>query len=335
MTSTAKGLHLSITPSPVPAGREPGSATVDWDTGGGSQGEVRVSRDGADERVLSRGAEGTCELAPVVVGSSYVVRLYVEGQRRPAAERTVTRNFWPRPREGRGSKASDPPRGDMSPPTIDLGDLRRTKPISIEYGYERGQPVDRYYIEEFLGRNSDDIHGRVLEVQDASYSMHFGADRVTSVDVLDYTPANPNATLVADLNEARSLPVGAFDCVVLTQTIPVIYELESAISNLYRSLRDNGVLLATFPGISQLTERPGEFFWRLAPSSARRLFAKYFPPEHLEVHARGNVLAAAAFLYGIASDELELDELDEDDPRYDVVVCVRAVRRERTSAAER
>jgi hypothetical protein len=195
--------------------------------------------------------------------------------------------------------------------------------------------VDRYYIEDFLARNADDIHGRVLEVQDASYALHYGADRVTSVDVLDYTASNPNATLVADLNEARSLPAGIFDCVILTQTLPLIRDLENAISNIHSSLRDNGVLLATFPGISQLTETPGDFFWRLTPGSAWHLFGKHFSREQLEVTQRGNVLAAAAFLFGIASDELKIEELEENDPRYDLVVCVRAVRGRQTGHVTR
>src|SRR5947207_406343 len=45
------------------------------------------------------------------------------------------------------------------------------------------------------------------------------------------------------------------------------------------------------------------------------------------VTAEGNVLAAAAFLYGIAADELSAEKLAVHDPNYPVVVCVRAVRR--------
>ena len=37
--------------------------------------------------------------------------------------------------------------------TIDLGDLRRSRPVSKDWGYERGAPIDRYYIEAFLGRS--------------------------------------------------------------------------------------------------------------------------------------------------------------------------------------
>ena len=38
---------------------------------------------------------------------------------------------------------------------VRFGDLRRTEPISREYGYDRGVPVDRYYIERFLARQSE------------------------------------------------------------------------------------------------------------------------------------------------------------------------------------
>ena len=45
------------------------------------------------------------------------------------------------------------------------GNLRRTIPFSASYGFERGQPVDRYYLHRFLNANRDVITGDVLEVQ--------------------------------------------------------------------------------------------------------------------------------------------------------------------------
>src|SRR5690348_8634455 len=33
---------------------------------------------------------------------------------------------------------------------VNFGDLRRLKPISVVWGFDRGRPVDRYYIEQFL-----------------------------------------------------------------------------------------------------------------------------------------------------------------------------------------
>jgi SAM-dependent methyltransferase len=258
--------------------------------------------------VVARGLRGTFTFEPVVVGSTYAVRLYKPQASHPIAEAVVTRNFWPRPRDPDAAPAGYPPREP-----IDFGDLRRIAPVSPEYGFDRGQPIDRYYIERFLAKHAADIHGRVLEVQDTSYASHFGGERVESIAVLDNSTANPVATIVADLNEPVSLPASAFDCVILTQVLPVIRSLDTAVLNVRRCLRDGGVLLATFPGISQLT-----------PNSALQLFGQCFAADDLLISAPGNPLSATAFLFGIASDELSHTELDQDDPRYDVVICVRA-----------
>ena len=37
---------------------------------------------------------------------------------------------------------------------VDWGDLRRTDPVSRDWGYDRGTPIDRRYIEEFLAAHS-------------------------------------------------------------------------------------------------------------------------------------------------------------------------------------
>jgi hypothetical protein len=46
----------------------------------------------------------------------------------------------------------------------------------------------------------------------------------------------------------------------------------------------------------------------------------------VELEGHGNVLTATAFLYGLAADELAADELDFDDPAYDVTIAVRAIK---------
>ena len=78
--------------------------------------------------------------------------------------------------------------GAPAPGQMDLGDLRRLAPLSREFGYDRGQPVDRYYIEAFLAASSGLIRGRVLEIGDRSYTERFGGDRVTQSDVLNVNP---------------------------------------------------------------------------------------------------------------------------------------------------
>ena len=49
--------------------------------------------------------------------------------------------------------------------------------------------------------------------------------------------------------------------------------------------------------------------------SARRLFENAFAPERLLIEGHGNVLAAVAFLEGVAAEELASTDLDYHDPQ--------------------
>src|SRR3954466_14293166 len=61
---------------------------------------------------------------------------------------------------------------------MSVGGLGTSVPLSTEFGFDRGTPIDRYYIEAFLAANAGDVRGRVLEIGDDSYSRQFGADRI-------------------------------------------------------------------------------------------------------------------------------------------------------------
>jgi glycosyltransferase involved in cell wall biosynthesis/SAM-dependent methyltransferase len=213
------------------------------------------------------------------------------------------------------------------PGRVDFGSLRRLAPISRRWGKDRGLPIDRYYIEEFLAANATDIRGRVLEVGDASYTRRFGGDRVTHVDVLHAASGNRNATIVADMARGDALPSAAFDCVILTQVLHVIADPAAAVRTVRRILRPGGVVLATFAGISQISrwdmERWGDS-WRFTTKAARSLFTSEFPPELVSVESHGNVLAAIAFLHGLATRDLRREELDHNDPDYQLLITVRA-----------
>jgi glycosyltransferase involved in cell wall biosynthesis len=211
---------------------------------------------------------------------------------------------------------------------VRLGSLRRLTPVSRHFGYDRGLPVDRYYIERFLQDNAHLISGRVLEVGDAAYSRRFGGDRVTHFDVLNIKPGHPDTTFVGDLAEGHVLPSDAFDCVILTQTLHLIYDLPAAVRTLNRALRPGGSLLATFPGISPISsdEWASTWYWALTPVSARRLFGEAFGEEHIEVTAHGNVLTSTAFLQGMAANELRSRELGVTDPQFPMLITVRAGR---------
>ncbi|MBI1789613.1 MAG: glycosyltransferase [Acidobacteria bacterium] len=214
---------------------------------------------------------------------------------------------------------------------IRFGSLRRLDPVCDRFGLGRGQPIDRRYIESFLAMHADSVSGRVLEIGDDAYSRRFGGDRVIRQDILHVLPGLPGITIVADLANAPHIPLNTFDCIILTQTLHYIYDLRAAVRTLERILKPGGVLLATLPGISRICRDqldPESDCWRFTASSARRLFAECLPAADLRVNTYGNVLAAAAFLYGLASHELSPHELDHHDPDYPVIVAVAAKKRE-------
>jgi SAM-dependent methyltransferase len=215
-------------------------------------------------------------------------------------------------------------------PPVRWSRLRRFTLVSRVFGLDRGQPIDRYYIEAFLQRHSGDIRGRVLEIGDPFYTNKFGRENVTKSDVLHAVAGNPQVTLVGDLTTGQGIPRNTFDCLILTQTLLVIYDVHAAAANCYTALNPGGVLLATVPGISQISrydmDRWGDF-WRFTDASARRLFEDIFGPENVTVVTYGNVRAACAFLQGMAAHELKRKELEVHDPDYQVTIGVRAVKR--------
>jgi len=208
-----------------------------------------------------------------------------------------------------------------------LGAFSQLTPASEIWGFDRGTPVDRYYIERFLAQHDRDIRGSVLEVKDDTYTRRF-LEGVQSIDVVDIDVANPRATVLADLAAAGSIADESFDCFILTQTLHVIYDIEAVVRHAHRILRRDGVLLATVPVISRLRAAGSESpdYWRLTPMACQRLFGDVFGRAHVEVQGHGNVLSAMAFLRGLACEELGEARLDHRDPLFPVLVTVRARR---------
>ncbi|HEY2596255.1 MAG TPA: glycosyltransferase, partial [Chloroflexota bacterium] len=207
---------------------------------------------------------------------------------------------------------------------VRMGDLDRVTPVCADFGFSRGVPVDRYYIEQFLNACAGDIRGRALEIGDASYCNRFG--QVERQDVLHIDPDAPGATLVGDLSQPGVLPDGAFDCLVVTQTIHLVYDMAAAVRELHRSLKPGGVALVTVPGVSSVDGGAwgNAWCWSLTTTSATRLFAEVFGAKHCTVEAHGNVYAATCFLQGLALEEVDARKLDAPDSRYPVIVTVRA-----------
>lgn len=205
------------------------------------------------------------------------------------------------------------------------GHLARSTPISRKFGYDRGGPIDRYYIERFLASHAADVRGRVLEVKDAAYTKRFGGDRVTRSEVLDLNAANPNATLIMDLNDAAALPSDGFDCIILTQTLQYVFDLTSVIANLHRALAPGGVLLLTAPAITRTLTQDMTWYWSFTDLSVAKLLEVQFPGA-VDTVCFGNLRSATGFLYGLGMGELSESDLNHVDPDYQIIVAARAVK---------
>ena len=207
--------------------------------------------------------------------------------------------------------------------------MSKSQPVSRVFGFDRGTPIDRYYIENFLEKHRPQIQGHVLEVGDSKYTRKFGS-HVQSHCSLQVNGEAANTVLVGDLTDPQSLPSQRFDCFICTQTLNVIYQCQTAVQSCYQVLKPGGVLLGTEAGLCQISrydmQRWGDY-WRFTTKSAQRLYAESFGADNVEVHAYGNVLAASALLYGYAAEEFHKKELDLQDEDYQVLITIRAVRR--------
>ena len=206
-------------------------------------------------------------------------------------------------------------------------------PVSRQFGADRGKPIDRWYIEDFLNRHRADIRGHALEVAEPTYTQWYGDGEVTSSDVLFAAEGNPDATVVGDLVTGKGLAESNWDCFICTQTLQFIPDPAAAIAGIHRLLAPGGVVLATVPGMSQISTVDDDAWgdwWRFNEKGIRRLFADVFGAGNVAVERHGNVRVASAFLYGLAAEELDPDDLLREDPDYHVLMCVRALRADRS-----
>jgi hypothetical protein len=200
------------------------------------------------------------------------------------------------------------------------GNLRRTRPFSETYGFERGTPIDRHYLHRFLGEHRDLIRGDVLEVQNRTYTTRFG-HHLGRADTVDIVPRFA-PTYLCDLARSEGIvPSAAYDCLLLPNSLQHLRDLDACLRNALRVVRPGGVILASAAGLVPLTGDTGDY-WRLSPDGWREKTAAAWPDADVEVAGHGNCLSAMAAQLGLALEELSRAELDVHDPRYPVLTTV-------------
>ncbi len=200
------------------------------------------------------------------------------------------------------------------------GNLRRVEPFSRQFGFDRGTPVDRFYLHRFLDANRASISGRVLEVQVASYTKTYGRG-VETIHTVDISPQF-TPTYLCDLADASRIPSESYDCFLLPNTLQHVRDLPAVLQTTLRVVKPGGVVLASVAMLLPLIP-DGDDFWHFSPVGWRQTLERAWPGCDLVVEGHGNCLASVAAMYGLALEELDEDELLANDPRYPVLVTIR------------
>lgn len=201
------------------------------------------------------------------------------------------------------------------------GNLRRVQPFSNHFGFERGTPLDRYYLHRFLAEHRHLITGRVLEIQNSGYTHRFGHG-VRDAHTIDIVP-NFSPTYVCDLAQSqRVIADASYDCFLLPNTLSVLRDIDGCLREAFRIVKPGGVILATAAGLVPLTGDAPDY-WHLSAAGWREVTARVWPrAAEVRIEAHGNCLSAVAAMLGLAHEELDAAELDVTDPRFPVLVTV-------------
>jgi SAM-dependent methyltransferase len=212
---------------------------------------------------------------------------------------------------------------------IDWGSFKRTKPIDRNYGFARGTPIDRYYIEGFLGAESDNIHGIVLEFLDSKYTKRFGGDRVRLSEVMCTANDKPRQrAIVGDLQKFGCLKLNRYNCIIATQVLQYMKRPKKALENLAAALKPGGVLLGTW-AVATRTYGFERKRWPLMTTVTAAWLTWALEScrySEVAVEEHGNVLALTSFLWGLAVEDLNPTSLGLKDPDYPMILTFKAIK---------
>lgn len=197
---------------------------------------------------------------------------------------------------------------------------RKLRPLSRNYGFNRGTPIDRYYIEKFIESESSRIKGVCLEIGDKRYATKYGDQRLSRCDVLDIHTSNRMANLHADLRDMTGVVRSqTYDCVILTQVLGMVDDYQAVIREIHRILRPGGSVLITCSSLAPAHSLRNSY-WRFLETSLRFSLEKVFSKALVRVESYGNMLAGQAFWVGMSQEDLSENELEFNDPHYPLIV---------------
>ncbi len=199
-----------------------------------------------------------------------------------------------------------------------------TEPVSRKFGLERGKAIDRYYIEKFLEKNKNVISGNCVEVDENTYTLRYGEDRIINSFILHVNGWGENA-IKGNLETGEGILENQYDCAIITQTLMFIFDIRKAAENIYKMLKWGGYALITVAGISQISRYDAELwgsYYGFHEHAMIHLFEPVFGRENVKVETYGNVKTAMAFLCGLCQEDLQDGDFDYNDRDYPLIVTI-------------
>ena len=200
------------------------------------------------------------------------------------------------------------------------GNLRRLKPFSQCHGWDRGTPLDRYYVDRFFERN----RAQSPATSWRSTGTSTPTDTATTCELFTASTSIPNLNRpsFAILRIARTSfhrrPTTASCCPARFTTSA---SWRRCLTNVLRVVKPGGAILATVRAWCGST-RKDRFLASHAGRLARIARGNTWPDCEVVVEGEGNCLAAMAFNLGLALEELKRKELDHHDGLFPVVTTI-------------
>jgi len=198
--------------------------------------------------------------------------------------------------------------------------------ISSDFGFNRGSPVDRFYIGEFFSENREILSGVCLEFGDTSYIDKYGMS-VSKKMTFNHSENSSmkGEELMGDISKIETLPKDVFDCIVCVNVLNFIYDAPAAFLGLRKLLKFGGYVMLTVAGpsahISRYDmDRWGDY-WRMTDKAAIRL-AEGARFNVVKSKTYGNPYSCVAQMNGFCVEDLPEEKLIASHSDYQLVVTL-------------
>ena len=202
--------------------------------------------------------------------------------------------------------------------TIDWGDLKRRFPLCNLFGFTRGIPIDRYYLDKFISEIRPQVTGTVLEVGGLLQNRElYQFSQATEYHTLDIA-ANPGVTQIGDVHDLAMFKPNSLDAVVIFNVLEHCHNPWIVVKNIYIWLKEGGKCFCMVPSAQRLHDFPGDY-WRPLPDGMQQLFQDF---RQRKLYVYGNPMTVIASFMGISAQELSHEELNDFHPDYPVTTCM-------------